>query len=109
MTLPIFLVLALLVAVVVVFAFEWMSVDVATLLLLIVLVLTGILTVEEAFAGFSNDIIIILASIFVLSGALMKGGVLDYLGEIDPPHRRRQPDQGAALRDAGDRASSPRS
>lgn len=81
MTLPIFLVLALLVVVVIVFAFEWISVDVATLLLLIALVSTGILTVEEAFAGFSNDIIIILASIFVLSGALMKGGILDYLGE----------------------------
>jgi di/tricarboxylate transporter len=81
MTLPIFLVLALLVAAVLIFAFEWISVDMATLLLLAVLVLTGILTVEEAFAGFSNDIIIILASIFVLSGALMKGGILDYLGE----------------------------
>jgi di/tricarboxylate transporter len=81
MTLPIFLVLALLVTVVVVFAFEWIPVDVATLLLLIVLVITGTLSLEDAFAGFSNDIIIILASIFVLSGALMKGGVLDYLGE----------------------------
>ena len=81
MTLSILLVLALLLLVVIVFAFEWIPVDVATLLLLIVLVLTGILTLEEAFAGFSNDIIIILASIFVLSGALMKGGILDYLGE----------------------------
>ena len=81
MTLSIFLVLALLVAVVVVFAFEWISVDLATLILLSILVLTGILTVEEAFSGFSNDIIIILASIFVLSGALMRGGILDFLGE----------------------------
>ena len=81
MTLPILIVLALLVAVVVVFAFEWVSVDVATLLLLVALVLLRILTVEEAFSGFSNDIIIILASIFVLSGALMKGGVMDRLGE----------------------------
>ncbi|HKV11553.1 MAG TPA: SLC13 family permease [Thermoanaerobaculia bacterium] len=81
MTLPILIVLALLVAVVVVFAFEWVSVDVATLLLLSVLVLSRILTVEEAFSGFSNDIIIILAAIFVLSGALMKGGVMDRLGE----------------------------
>src|SRR5215210_1894806 len=81
MTLPIFLVLALLVTVVVVFAFEWIPVDVTTLLLLIALVVTGLLPIEDAFAGFSNDIIIILAAIFVLSGALMKGGVLDYLGE----------------------------
>jgi di/tricarboxylate transporter len=82
MTLPIFLVLALLVAVVVLFSFEWVSVDLATLLLLSVLVLSGILTVDEAFSGFSNEIIIILASIFILSGALMKGGVLDHLSDV---------------------------
>ncbi len=81
MTLTILLVLVLLAAVVLVFSFEWLPVDVTTLLLLIALVVTGLLSVEEAFIGFSNDIILILASIFVLSGALMKGGVLDYLGE----------------------------
>jgi di/tricarboxylate transporter len=82
MTLSILFVLALLAAVVLVFSFEWLSVDLATLLLLAALVLTRTLTVEEAFSGFSNEIIIILASIFVLSGALMKGGVLDFLGEL---------------------------
>lgn len=81
MTLSILLVLVLLAAVIVVFAFEWVSVDMATLVLLGVLVLSGILTVEEAFSGFANEIIIILASIFVLSGALMKGGVLDHLSD----------------------------
>lgn len=85
MTLPIFLVLALLVTVVVVFAFEWLSVDVTTLLLLCALVLFGILDVGEAFSGFSNEIIIILGSIFILSGALMRGGVMDHLG--DAMHR----------------------
>jgi di/tricarboxylate transporter len=79
-TLQIFLVLFLLVAVVASFAFEWVPVDVATLLLLCCLVLFGILDVGEAFSGFANDIIIILGSIFVLSGALMKGGVMDHLG-----------------------------
>jgi di/tricarboxylate transporter len=82
MTLSIFLVLTLLVAVVVVFSFEWVSVDLATLVLLSILVLSGILTVDEAFSGFSNEIIIILAAIFVLSGALMKGGVLDHLSDV---------------------------
>ncbi|MFL6197099.1 MAG: SLC13 family permease [Thermoanaerobaculia bacterium] len=81
MTLPIFLVLFLLVAVVAAFSMERIPVDVTTLLLLCILVVTKILSVEEAFSGFSNDIIIILGSIFILSGALMKGGVLDHLGE----------------------------
>lgn len=80
MTLSIFFVLALLAVTVTVFAFEWLPVDVTTLLLLSVLVISGILTVEEAFAGFANEIVVILASVFVLSGALLKGGVLDRLG-----------------------------
>jgi di/tricarboxylate transporter len=80
-TLSILLVLLLLAAVVAVFAAEWVRVDVATLLLLCALVLLGILDVKEAFSGFASDIIIILGAIFVLSGALMKGGIMDHLGE----------------------------
>lgn len=82
MTFSIFLVLFLLAAVIAVFAFEWLPVDVTTLILLCVLVLSGILDVGEAFSGFSNEIIIILGSIFILSGALMKGGILDHLGQV---------------------------
>ncbi len=82
MTFPIFLVLALLAAAVVIFSFEWLPVDVTTLLLLVVLVLSGTLTFAEAFAGFASEIIVILASIFVLTGALMKTGVVDALGGL---------------------------
>lgn len=71
------IVLGLLVLAIVLFATERISVDIITLLLLIGLVLSGVLTVEEAFAGFSSDIIVILASIFVLSGALQQTGVMD--------------------------------
>ncbi|MGH9361585.1 MAG: SLC13 family permease [Thermoanaerobaculia bacterium] len=82
MTLPIFLVLALLVAAVVAFSFEWLSVDVTTLIILVDLDLSGTLTFAEAFAGFASEIIVILASIFVLTGALMKTGVVDALGAV---------------------------
>lgn len=71
------IVLGLLILAVVLFSMERISVDVVTLLLLMALVLTGILTPAEAFEGFSNDIIIILTSIFVLSGALQKSGIMD--------------------------------
>ena len=74
------IVLGLLVLAIILFATERISVDVITLLLLIVLVLSGVLTVEEAFAGFSNEIVVILASIFVLSGALQQTGVMDSVG-----------------------------
>ncbi|MGC1479132.1 MAG: SLC13 family permease [Chthoniobacterales bacterium] len=75
--LEIAIVLGLLAAGVILFSLEKYSVDVITLLLLLGLLLTGILTPAEAFAGFSSDILIILASIFVISGALQETGVLD--------------------------------
>jgi di/tricarboxylate transporter len=71
------IVLGLLILAVVLFSTEKLSVDVITLFLLMALVVTGILTPAEAFSGFSNDIIIILASIFVISGSLQKSGVMD--------------------------------
>ncbi len=77
---PVVIVLALLALAVVLFATESLSVDIITLILLVGLVAGGILTPAEAFAGFSNDIIIILASIFVISAALQQTGVLDAIG-----------------------------
>ncbi len=74
------LVLGLLVAGVVLFATEKLSVDVVTLLLLCALVLAGILRPAEAFAGFSNEIIVILACIFVITGGLRRAGLLDVIG-----------------------------
>ena len=74
------LVLGLLVLAIALFATERFPVDVLTLFLLAMLVVTGVLAPREAFAGFSSDIIIILGSIFVLSGALQETGLLDAVG-----------------------------
>lgn len=75
-----YLVIGLLLIAVVIFATEKVSVDIVTLALLCVLVLTGILKVDEAFAGFSNDVIVMLGSIFVIGAAMRETGVLDALG-----------------------------
>ncbi len=72
--------LGLLLIGVVLFSLEVYSVDIVTLLLLIGLVVFQILPPEEAFKGFSSDIIIILASIFIISGALQRTGVVDVIG-----------------------------
>ncbi|WP_442795755.1 SLC13 family permease [Pelobium manganitolerans] len=71
------IVLGLLVLAIILFATEIVSVDVVTVFLLIVLCLTNIITPKEAFEGFSSDFIIILASIFVMVGALRQTGVID--------------------------------
>ena len=81
MNLDILVLLVLLLLAVALFLLEWLSVDVVTLFLLVTLVLFGILSPEEAFSGFASEIVIILASIFVLSGALVQTGVMDWLGK----------------------------
>ncbi|MCM8568612.1 SLC13 family permease [Gramella jeungdoensis] len=74
------LVIGLLVIAIILFATETFSVDVVTIGLLVVLCISGVLTPSEAFAGFSSDFMIILASIFVISGALSETGLLDKVG-----------------------------
>jgi di/tricarboxylate transporter len=80
MSFEITLVLILLAGVVFLYSTEWLPIDLVTLLLLVTLVLTGILTPQQAFSGFASEIIIVLASIFVISGALVQTGVMDWLG-----------------------------
>ena len=74
------LVISLLVLAIILFASEKFSVDVVTIGLLVILSLAGIITPGEAFEGFSSDFIIILASIFVISGALSETGLLNKVG-----------------------------
>ncbi|MFL6257112.1 MAG: SLC13 family permease [Pyrinomonadaceae bacterium] len=80
MTQPIATVLVILLIALVLFATEKIPIDVVTLLLVIGLVLTGTLNVSEAFAGFGNDIVITIAGLFVLTGGLVKTGVVDVVG-----------------------------
>ncbi|WP_266202488.1 SLC13 family permease [Pontibacter kalidii] len=72
------LVLTLLAIAIVLFATEMLSIEIVTLLMLIILAGARIISAEEAFAGFSSDFIIIIASIFILSAALQETGILDF-------------------------------
>ncbi|MDQ3919435.1 MAG: SLC13 family permease [Acidobacteriota bacterium] len=80
MTPAIATVLVLLLVAVVLFGTEKIPIDVVTILLVIGLVLTRTLTVDDAFAGFGNDIVITIAGLFVLTGGLIKTGVVDLVG-----------------------------
>lgn len=82
MTLEIAIVLGLLISAMILFAFEFFSVDVVALGLVSALVASGILTPAEAFSGFGSEVIIILACIMILAGAVVKAGVMDWLGEL---------------------------
>jgi len=80
MTTPIIFTLGLLLVAVILFATEKLPVDIVALLLVIGLVLTGTLTVKQAVAGFGDDIIITIAGLFILTGGLVKTGVVDVIG-----------------------------
>lgn len=82
MTVEIAIVLALLVVAMALFATEVLSVDFVALGLVAALAATGILSPEDVFAGFGSEVIIILASIMVLAGAIVKAGVMDWLGQM---------------------------
>jgi di/tricarboxylate transporter len=77
MTGEIALLLALLLAAVVLFATEWVPPALTALLLLLALALGGLLPADQLFAGFGSDVIAFLGSLFVLSQAMVRTGVLD--------------------------------
>ena len=82
MTPDIAIVFALLLVAMLAFSLERLPVDVITLCLVTALVLTGVLTPQEAFSGFASEVLVILASVFVISGTLINTGVTDWLAQL---------------------------
>jgi di/tricarboxylate transporter len=68
---------ALILTAAVLFAREVWTIDIITLVMVLALIATGILTPAEAFAGFASEIIVVLAALFVVTGALQDTGVVD--------------------------------
>jgi len=75
------LVLTILAVAIILFATEWVRMDLVSLLVLMALGLTGLVTAEEAFSGFSNPAVITVASMFVISAAIANTGATAKLGE----------------------------
>lgn len=63
------------------FATGWIRMDLVSLLVLVTLALSGLVTVEEAFSGFSNPAVITVAAMFILSAGIANTGVTGKLGE----------------------------
>lgn len=62
------------------FVSDRLRLDVVALMSLLVLVLSGVLTPTEGVQGFSNPIVLMIAGLFVVGGALSATGVADWLG-----------------------------
>ncbi|MGZ9165367.1 MAG: SLC13 family permease [Anaerolineales bacterium] len=59
---------------------EWIRIDLTAILIILALSTTGLLAPQEALSGFSSEPAIILAAIFVLSGALYHTGLSEQMG-----------------------------
>jgi di/tricarboxylate transporter len=65
---------------VILFFTEWIRLDLTAILIIVMLSLTGVLAPEDALSGFSSEPAILLATVFVLNGALYHTGLSERLG-----------------------------
>ena len=79
MTLEIAIVLGVITLMFILFVMELFPLDVTALSILAVVLVLGYISPEEAISGFSNPAVITIALLFVLSHALQKSGILEYM------------------------------
>ncbi|MFB4390461.1 MULTISPECIES: SLC13 family permease [unclassified Pseudomonas] len=75
------LVLGLLAVVITLFVINRPRMDVVALLVILFLPLSGILTVEQALAGFSDPNVVLIAALFVIGEGLVRTGIAYRIGE----------------------------
>jgi di/tricarboxylate transporter len=78
MTPDIAIVLGIISLMFILFVKEIFPLDATALLVLAIFLVFGHLTIEDAISGFSNQAVITIAVLFVLSHALQKSGILEY-------------------------------
>jgi di/tricarboxylate transporter len=71
---------AILVGCMILFVKDVLAAEIVAILAVLALIITRILTTEEAFSGFGDPSLIIIASVFVLSAGLVRTGVVDFIG-----------------------------
>lgn len=82
MTSELTLVLSLLGVTIVLFAINKPRMDTVAVIMMTALAVSGIVTVEEALAGFSDPAIVLIAALFVIGEALVRTGVTRRLGDL---------------------------
>lgn len=74
--------LLILVATIILFSIEVLSVDLVAIVAVLALIFFRILSPEDAFAGFSNTALIMIASILIMTTGLIKAGVADRIAHL---------------------------
>jgi di/tricarboxylate transporter len=80
MTFEIALVLGILAISLILFVSEVIRMDLVALLVLCALAVSGLVTTNQAFAGFSNSAVITVWAMFILSDGLTRTGIADIIG-----------------------------
>lgn len=81
MTLDLALALLLLVGAVIVFVGGFVRTDVAALALLVLVAVLGLAPAERVLGGFANPAVLAVAGMYVISAALSRTGVADWMGD----------------------------
>ncbi|MGB5740793.1 MAG: SLC13 family permease, partial [Woeseia sp.] len=80
MTFEIALVLGILAAALILFVSEVIRMDLVALLVLGTLAITGLVPADQAFLGFSNNAVVTVWAMFILSEGLTRTGIADVIG-----------------------------
>ena len=79
MSLEIILLIITIAAALVLFSIETLPADVTALGIMMVLILTGIITPEDAFAGFGSDTAMMILGLLIMTAALVRTGVIQII------------------------------
>ncbi len=75
MTPELWITLGILVAALILFITEIVRFDIVALGVMVALMLTGVLTIQEGLAGFSNTVVLSFAALFIVGGAVFQTGL----------------------------------
>lgn len=83
--------LAILVAAVALFSWDRIAADVVALGVMLAVLATGLLTPEQAFAGFGSSTVMMILGFFIMTAALSHTGIVDTVGRWILAHAGKRP------------------
>lgn len=72
--------LGILIVAIILFVTEWLRVDIVALGVVVALMVSGVLTTGEALSGFSNPVVLTIAALFIVGGAVLQTGLASMIG-----------------------------
>ena len=80
MVLEMWLALGILAFAILFFVTEWLRLDVVAIIVVVALMVSRLLTPAEAVSGFSNTLVLTIAALFVIGGAILQTGLAEMIG-----------------------------